>query len=85
MEREELEKIFEDTESKWDGDNAFQGLIIIRKYFPDKDIICGADHDIIYSVDVDDMLEAGLSEKDAIALRKLNWMLHDGDCLACFV
>jgi hypothetical protein len=84
MEREKLEEIFEETPSHWDGDNAFQGLQILAKY-TDKDIICGAEHDVIYSVNIDDVIDE-LTEEDAIKLATLNWMIDDDcDCFACFV
>ena len=83
-------KIFEEIMSK-DGrsdlsrdDNAFLGLQIIRKYCPTKGIE-GADHDIIYSVGVDELIEAGITEEDAHKLRELNWMVQDGEYLASFV
>lgn len=75
----------EDVDFNCDDDNAFLGLAIIRKYLP-KSGIEGADHDIIYSVDVDEIIEAGITEDDAIALNKLNWMIDEsGDGLACYV
>lgn len=87
MDTKQLQEIFDQTEAEWEGDNAFQGLQIIRKYFPDKDVICGAEHDVLYSVDADDLCEAGLTDEDARALRKLNWHIDEdaGDCMACFV
>jgi len=68
------------------GDNAWQGLQIIAKYIDPlkNDIICGADHDVIYSVGVNEIIDAGITEDDAIELRNLNWMAPDG-YLACFV
>jgi hypothetical protein len=86
MSREQLEKIFEKDSSKWEGDNAIKGLLIISEYIsPQKEtILRGADHDIIYSVSVDEILTAGLDYADAEALRALNWMISD-DYLACFV
>ena len=84
MTEERLEEIFEETDSKWDGDNAFQGLQILAKY-TDKDVVCGAEHDIIYSVDIDKVID-DLTEEDAIQLAKLNWMIDDEfGCFACFV
>lgn len=83
MEIERLKQIFEEADSKWEGDNAFQGLQILSKYTTK--LICGADHDVIYSVDIDDIVEA-ISEEDANALAMLNWTLDsDNDCFACFV
>lgn len=84
MERERLEEIFDETESNWEGDNAYQGLQILAKYTTN--LIHGAEHDKIYGEDIDLLLEAGLTEEDAIALAKLNWMIDsECDCLACFV
>ena len=83
MTPERLEEIFEETESKWEGDNAFQGLQILAKY-TDKDVVRAAEHDIIYSVDVDDVIDT-LTEEDAIKLAMLNWMIEDGEYFACFV
>lgn len=85
MTREKFEEIFKVTYSDWKGDNAIQGLTIIMKYIKDKDIICGADHDVIYSVDIDDLIEAGITEADATALATLNWIIYDGEYMACFV
>lgn len=85
MDRKQLKEIM-DGDSKlgnYDDDNAFLGLQIIRKYMPKKGI-SGADHDVIYSVDVGELLEAGLTERDAEELRNLNWMIEE-NCLACFV
>jgi hypothetical protein len=81
--REQVEEIFENDETSWDGDNCFQGMQIIAKYTDN--VVCGADHDIVYSADLDDLIEAGLTIEDANELRKLNWMLEDNDYLSCFV
>lgn len=85
MKREELEKIFENEETEWDGDNVLQGLNILAKYT--KNCVLGsAEHDIIYSIDVDEALENGITKEDADTLRKINWMIDDDfDCFACFV
>jgi len=87
MTRERFEEIM-DGDSKledYDDDNAYLGLQIIRKYMSKKGVE-GAEHDVIYSVNIDELLEAGITEEDAIELCNLNWMIdEDGDCLACFV
>jgi len=88
MNREEFEKVFDNEDTNWDGDNTFQGLVIIAKYIDIKenDIIAGVEHDILYSVDIDDIIDNGITIEDAIKLRELNWMIEeDFDCLACFV
>ena len=82
MTLERLEEIFEETQSKWEGDNAFQGLQILAKY-TEKNVICAAEHDIIYSINAEDVIEI-LSEEDAIKLAQLNWMLED-NYFACYV
>ena len=66
-----------------DGDNALNGLNIIKKYMPKKGIE-GVDHDIIYSVGVEELIEAGITIEDTEKLSKLNWMIQD-DYLACYV
>jgi hypothetical protein len=63
---------------------ATEGLNILSKY-TDKSVLTGANHDVIFSIDIDDALEAGLTEVEAIRLREINWMLEDEDFFACFV
>lgn len=82
MNREEIENIFNDTDSNWKGDNAYQGLQILSKY-TDR-LIQGAGHDIIYSVDIDEIIELGITREDIVELAKLNWMIEH-EYLACFV
>ena len=82
---EKFEDIMKFVDPKWTGDNAMKGLNIIAKYFdPEETILQGADHDIIYSVGVEEIIEKGITEEDVIALRKLNWMTEN-ESLACFV
>lgn len=81
--REEVNEIFEGDSGKWEGDNAFKGCNIISKYIDN--IIQGADHDIIYSEDVDVLIESGMTKEDFEQLRRLNWVIEDDDYLACFV
>jgi hypothetical protein len=65
--------------------NACAGLDIIRKYLP-KQGVEYAEHDIIYSVCIDKIVNAGITKEDAVKLCSLNWMIDD-ECggLACFV
>ncbi len=80
MNDEEIETIFPEKEN-----NFFRGIKIIGKYLP-KDCIAGADHDVVFSADVNDIVKAGITEGEALELRKINWHLdNDADCLACFV
>lgn len=85
MDRERFEKIMEGDSNmnKFDGCRALLGLNLIAKYLPKSGIGC-ASHDIIYACGVDELLEAGITEEDAIMLRDMNWMI-DEDSLAKFV
>ncbi len=86
--RERFVEIFNQNFASWEGDNALQGLLIIAKYFnyKEKDCLVDAGHEIIYSVSVDDIIEAGITEEDANKLKELNWMIDsEHDSLACFV
>lgn len=88
MKQEDFEAIFENEDTNWEGDNVMQGLLIIAKYIdPLKEhTMIGVGHDILYSVDVDAIIEAGITKKDAEKLRELNWMISsEYGCLSCFV
>lgn len=82
MDKEEIKQIFNDVDSKWEGDNAYQGLQILSKYTDN--LIQGARHDVIWSVDVDEIIELGITKEDVTKLSLLNWMI-DEDSFACFV
>lgn len=87
MTEEEFVEIMNDDNVKtdWKGDNACQGLDIIRKYCPDKGIEY-AEHDVIGSVMISEIAEAGITKEDAIKLCSLNWMIdEDNEGLSCFV
>jgi len=85
MTREQFLKLmeFEDYKIEWVGDNAFEGLKILSKYTDN--LIQGARRDIIYSEDIDMLIEKGITKEEVTALRKLNWMVEDESYLACFV
>lgn len=72
---------------QWIGDNTVQGLAIIGYYMDPREntLIVGAGHDIIWSVDIEDLIKLGITEEDVVSLRKLNWMVEDDSYLACFV
>lgn len=87
MNRDEFIDILSDPNDEvkveWNGCNITQGLLIIQKYIPSKGIE-GAGKDIVYSVDIDDLVDAGITKEDSIKLRKLNWMVENYEYLACF-
>ena len=80
----EQEKI---TSVTWQGDNVFQGLKLIEGYLNplEWNLITAAEHDIIYSVEVEMLINAGITEPDIKQLGRLNWMVWEDACLACFV
>ena len=73
-----------DSSGVGEGCNALAGLKIIAKYLPKRGVE-GADHDVIYSVGVREIVEAGITEEDAEKLRELNWMVEQSEWLACYV
>ena len=83
MNRELFDKIFDETESKWEGDNCYAGLQIIAKYTENP--VQGAGHDEVWSEDVEKLIDAGITEEDVKALALLNWCVEDGEYLCCFV
>jgi hypothetical protein len=84
---ERLNEILEDDSLKKDVDDAvFEGLVILRKYNPY--VIQGAEHDEIYSLDVEEGCEFldKITEEDAIRLSELGWFIDsENDCLAHYV
>lgn len=81
--RERFDEIFENTNSKWNGDNAFQGCSILAKYTDN--VITGAEHDVLYSESVDKLIEAGITIEDVTKLALLNWCIEEDTYLICFV
>lgn len=85
---EQVSQIFDETDSKWSGDNAFKGLLIIAKYFDVEktDIVCWAGHDEICSVDVQEAIDSGMTRADFVQLSELNWFINeDSESLATYV
>ena len=80
---EEVIQIFKEDSGKWEGDNCYKGLQIIARY--SDFLIEGADHDIVYSKDIEELIEAGMTRKEFKQLREINWHIEDGTYLACFV
>lgn len=83
MKRKDMISIFEKDNpiGKFgEGDRVFLGMQIISKYTDQ--VIHGADHDIIYSEDIDTLIEAGITEEECEQLNKMNWMIHDDEYLA---
>ena len=77
----------ESIEIDYDGDNALMGLQLIASYFDkNKTIITGADHDELYSVEIEELVAKKITKEDVLKLAKWNWSLSDGnEYLKCFV
>jgi hypothetical protein len=85
MDRERFQEIMEgdDILFKFDKCRTLLGLNLIAKYLP-KSGVKSTTYDQIFACGVDELLEAGLTENDAIQLREMGWMI-DEDSLAKFV
>ncbi len=85
MTKERFIEIFENAKRIWDdnSDNCFQGLQIIAKY--SDHIVHGAGHDVVWSEEIDTLIEYDIMEEDVVALAKLEWVIVDNTYLACFV
>jgi len=81
---DEVLEIFENTESKWEGDNCLEGLNILKKYAKNN-VIEGAGKDVVFSIDVEEAIENGITKEDCEKLALLNWHIKDCDYFACFV
>ena len=83
MTQEQIKDIFDEIESNWKRDNAFQGLQILSRYTDS--LIEGANHDIIYGPYVEDMINAGITVDDCEKLAKLNWHIEDDKFLLFYL
>lgn len=86
--QERIREIFNEQEDKpyvrSNEDRMLPGLVILSKYT--KDVIQAAEHDIIYSMDIEDAIERGITEEEVIKLAESNWMVdEDNGCFAHFV
>lgn len=72
------------------ADSTMEGLNIIFNRLKESDkknktVLVAAEHDIVYSINIDEALEI-LEEEDFKTLARLNWMIdEDTDSLASFV
>jgi hypothetical protein len=79
MDKERFLEILDDSGNDvvMSGDSVFDGLTIVSKYITNKSLIQGADHDIIYSVGINELVNSNITEDDVINLRKMNWIVMD--------
>ena len=85
MEKERFLEIIEGTHMDHDikGDKNFLALEIMHKYVDS--VLEGADHDIVYGCDIDDLIEGGMTEEEALLLAQYGWHTEDDDYMASFV
>jgi len=88
MNREEVIELFEkdipSSGARMQGDDTFDGLSILSKY-TDGLVLCAAEHDRIYSIDIDEALEGGITDEELIKLRGFGFMVEDGEYFSSFV
>lgn len=84
--REQFEGIFSIEEYEpMKGDEVLIGLNILSKYSPN-DVIEGADHDVIWCTDIDNLIENGIDIEDAYRLRDCGFFLdEENNCLSHYV
>ena len=83
MDNKRFQEIIDKIDANWEGDNCYKGLKIISKYVDI--VVTGACHDTVFSVDVDTLIEKGITEEDIYKLANLNWSISESECLMCFV
>lgn len=76
----------QDYETDYDrkGCDVFDGLAIMRQYV-NNDLIVAADHDIVYSVEIQELIDGGINLGDVVQLGKLGWHVSEFDTLAHYV
>jgi hypothetical protein len=86
MDKEKFIKIMDHCDIKFDSSQgAYKGLILMAEYINDINIDAAV-HDKIYaSCEVDDLLEAGITEEHAVILSGLGWSIDDEDYIAMYV
>ena len=90
MKSEDFYKLFSDEDycnMDSNGDATFRGLVIISNYIDtSKNRIIQSGHDVVYSSDISELIEAGISEEDANKLKEDNWFIDsECDCMAHWV
>lgn len=71
-----FEEIFKTELTNFKGDHCFKGLQILAKY--SEDVVISVRKGMIYSVHVDDLIKAGITEEDARELSRLYWDIENG-------
>ena len=68
----------DEDNSDYSGDEILDGLKIISKYTK-RSTIQGAEHDMLYSISLDDLLESDtkINLRDIDNLKRMNWFLGD--------
>ena len=85
MTKEEIIDLFKNTNVNHseENDNTFLGLSIIAKY--SNYVVQGASHDVIWSEDLDNLIDADITDEDIIRLAELGFFIEDGEYLVKYV
>lgn len=83
MTLQELKSIFSDYEQEPLNDPLLEGGFILQKY--DSNVLhCVYDEGVLGPL-IEDVLEAGITHEDAIALARMGWTLNNCGRFYCFV
>jgi len=85
MTKKEIIEVFENAKTDYvaEMNNTFIGLSIIAKY--SNYVVQGANHDMIWSEDLDNLIDADITDEDIMDLTSLGFFIEDGEYLAKYV
>lgn len=79
----DFKKIINEYDDKMESNGCLKGLNLMYKYTGK--YIHGADHDIIYGVDVVELIENNISKEDIILLASYGWTVSEDDYMQRYV
>lgn len=88
MTEERFKELMEKDSKGITGDRAFKGLLVIAKYIDmhKKQVITHAEHDKIYSVSVQEIINTDITEDDVEKISAVGWFIdNDTDSLMHYI
>lgn len=79
--QEFFETMADESISSYEGDGIYLGLVVMSRYIdPLKHpLVLSSGHDEICSVDAIDLVNAGITEKEVLELKKYGWEIVDSE------
>ena len=75
---ERFEQLMDETESDHDIPNReLKGFMIMEKYSKGDNVFGGADHDVIFAMDIETLINNGITDEDIILLAKYTFHIND--------